>query len=533
MTQSADRVRTRIQRLCRYLPRDALQGRRIGLEKESLRVDSDGVIAQSPHPRSLGAPLTHPYITTDFSEALMELITPPMPDARSALEFLDQTQRYVVQHMPTEEILWCASMPCVVRGETSIPIARYGRSNAGTMKTVYRRGLGYRYGRTMQTIAGIHFNFSLPETFWRADLQASGQQDSLRTYTDARYFGLLRNLLRVGWLIPYLFGASPAVCKSFVGGQPFDMLDFNDNTFYAPDGTSLRMGDIGYQNNIENEIGVKACYDSLEAYVESLRCATETPAPAYEKIGVKVDGRYRQLNANLLQIENEYYSTVRPKQVPGVNEKPSLALHRRGVRYIELRSLDVNPFEPLGVTGAQLRFIEALLLWCLLEDSPALSEREQLEVDENELTVAQYGRRRDVNLRRDGRDVPLRQWAEEILRAMAPVCEWLDADQGGQLYVTALAVHRRGVESPECLPSARLLHVMREAGEGFVPLALEWSRRHQAWFRDQPVAQEMGRTLTALEASSRQRQQQWEAADSMDFDEYLATYFDQTLADES
>jgi glutamate--cysteine ligase len=380
----------------------------VGLEKESLRVNSEGKIAQTPHPQSLGSALTHPYITTDYSEALLEFITPPFHAIGEALDFLRDLQQYVYNRLD-KEVLWATSMPCVVAGESSIPIAAYGSSNAGMMKTIYRRGLGYRYGRAMQVIAGVHFNYSYSDAFWQALQQLEGDDQPLQEYISERYFDLLRNLLRIGWLIPYLFGASPAVCKSFLNGKASNLDSFDDYTFYEPYATSLRMGDIGYQNNKENETGIKANYSSLDAYVDSLTRAISTPCPEYQRIGVKVDGEYRQLNANILQIENEYYSTVRPKQLLRGNEKPSLALRQRGVRYIELRSLDINAFDPLGINEAQLHFLEALLLYCLFADSPPISAVERVEIDQNEMRVAHRGREPGLNLMRCGSAVALKQ----------------------------------------------------------------------------------------------------------------------------
>ena len=364
------RVESRVKELFAHNKNGLLNDRLIGVEKESLRVSPEGRISQLEHPVSLGSALANPYITTDYSEALLEFITPPSEHIESALDFLRDSQAYVYQKLQQDEILWATSMPCVVAGESSIPIAKYGSSNAGQMKSVYRRGLGHRYGRAMQVIAGVHFNYSLPESFWPIYKELLEENElSLKDFQSEQYFCLVRNLQRYGWLIPYLFGASPAVCKSFLGGAKTNLQDFNENTYYEPYATSLRMGDIGYQNNKENETGVKACYRSLDSYVQTLQCAIETPFPEYEKIGVKVNGKYQQLNANLLQIENEYYSTVRPKQITQGNEKPIIALKKRGVQYVELRSLDVNAFDPLGINETQLRFIEIFMLFCLLSES--------------------------------------------------------------------------------------------------------------------------------------------------------------------
>ena len=301
------------------------------LEKESLRVSHTGTLSLLSHPEALGSPLTHPYITTDYSEALTEFITPPFENIKDALNFLQNTQKFVYQNLDNE-ILWATSMPCVVAGESSIPLARYGSSNAGTMKTVYRRGLGHRYGRVMQVIAGVHFNFSLVESFWLVLQEIEGDSRDLQDYINSRYFDLIRNSQRMGWLVPYLFGASPAVCKSFLVGGSTTLAEFDNSTYYEPYATSLRMGDIGYQNNKENETGIKACYKDIDSYIASLTWAINTSYEGYKKFGFLVDGQYQQLNYNILQIENEYYSTIRPKQLLQGNEKPNIALRKRGVK---------------------------------------------------------------------------------------------------------------------------------------------------------------------------------------------------------
>lgn len=504
-----------------------LQDGLIGLEKETLRVGADGKIAQTPHPVGLGSALTHPYITTDYSEALTELITPALPDPLAALNFLSETQAYVYRNIQ-DELLWATSMPCVVAGETSIPIARYGTSHPGLMKTAYRRGLGHRYGRVMQVIAGVHFNYSVPESFWPVFQELEQDNSPLQDFISERYMALIRNLQRFGWIVPYLFGASPAICKSFLAGKETNLQLFNETTFYEPWATSLRMGDIGYQNNKEKSVGVRANYDSLTSYVQSLKDAISQPFPEYEKIGVEVDGVYQQLNANILQIENEYYSTVRPKQLLQNNEMPILALQRRGIRYVELRSLDVNAFDPLGVNASQLYFLEAFMLFCLLHDSPVLAAGEREEIDHNELLTAHDGRREKLSLLQRGKQRPLKAWADEILQAMTGICELLDKPKNSNVYTKTLKQQRELVEQPELTPSARMLQSMRDEGEGFFDFALRMSQMHQGYFQGIPLSDEKIKLFDEMGEKSVQRQQELEQPDEQSFSEYLANYFAQT-----
>ena len=506
----------------------AFSGGKTGLEKESLRVGPDGSIAQTPHPAALGSALKHPWITTDYSEALLEFITPPLQNPAAAVEFLRDLQHFVYLQLD-DELLWSSSMPCVVAGESSVPIARYGSSNLGMMKTVYRRGLGYRYGRVMQVIAGAHYNYSFPDALWPV-LQALEQDTRpLQDFVSDCYFRLIRNLQRFGWLVPYLFGASPAVCMSFLGGKSTNLLDFNDSTYYGPHATSLRMCDIGYQNSHEEEAGFKATYDSLEAYTDSLLRATATPCPRYLPIGVQVDGEYRQLNANILQIENEYYSSIRPKQVPEGNEKPALALKRRGVRYVELRSLDINIFDPQGISTGQCRFLEALMAFALFQDSPLISQAERREIDSNLSAVCYRGREPGLELQRNGKPIKLQHWAGELCNALDGFAEQLDAAEPGSPYRDALQVQIEAVNDPERTPSARVLAGMREHNEGYFDYARRMSLQHQQYFLSLPYDPAQFREFKAVVQQSLAAQQAVEAADNVTFDEFLRDYFAQTL----
>ncbi len=519
-------VENRLAKIINSQAVDVLQSSLIGLEKECLRVNPHGNISQAPHPEKLGSALTHPYITTDYSEALLEFITPPYESVDTALAFLCDTQKFVYNNLD-DELLWSTSMPCVVAGETSIPLANYGCSNSGQMKHIYRRGLGYRYGRVMQAIAGVHFNFSFADDFWHVYQLIEENKESTQTFISESYFGVLRNLQRFGWVVPYLFGASPAICKSFLHGQETTLQAFNENTFYHPYATSLRMGDIGYQNNKENEMGVVANYNSLNEYVNSLRYATETSCPEYEKIGVKVDGSYRQLNTNILQIENEYYSTVRPKQILMGNEKPSLALSRRGVKYVELRSLDVNPFAPMGIDSEQLYFLRAFLLYCFLEQSPPILRNEEKAINANELSVAHQGRDPGLNISIRGKSLNMRQQGLALCDAMVACCDVLDQGLDSSPHVSALAAQRQKFNDPDATPSAMMLADMKQHGEGFFHFSKRWSEQHLEYFQNMDLEPAFDEKFRHLSSQSIRQQEAIESSETQSFDDFLSDYFAQ------
>src|SRR5256885_2991667 len=445
-----------------------LQGGRKGVEKESLRVRPDGTLATTMHPRALGSALTNAHITNDYSESLIELVTPAFTTSWELLQYLLDLHQFVYRHL-ADELLWATSMPCAIQRDEDIPIAQFGTSHVGRMKNVYRRGLGLRYGRMMQAISGVHFNYSFPLPFWEmyADIRESRERGT--DFISSSYFDLLRNYRRYGWIVLYLFGVSPVVCKSFLRARNAQLADFTSNTAYEPYATSLRMSDIGYRNR--NQAGLSVSVNSLDEYVRDLTRAITTPHPPYEMLGVKVKGphgedEYKQLNANVLQIENEYYSFIRPKRVARSGERPTKALQRAGVEYVEVRALDVSAFDPVGVNQNKLRFLEAFLALCLLKESLPIGESEQGLLDENHISVARRGREPGLALWREGSGVPLRQWARELLDSMTGICEILDRGDAARPYSHSLAAQVAKVEDVALTPSARLMAELA-AGESF------------------------------------------------------------------
>ncbi|MCD2448998.1 glutamate--cysteine ligase [Methylicorpusculum oleiharenae] len=527
MTNLNYKLPKRLELLLDNNGQDLISGGLKGIEKESLRISADGVIAHTAHPKALGAALTHPHITTDYSEALLEFITPPFADTKDTLDYLNNIHQYVYDQVKGEMLL-AASMPCGIDGDESVPIAEYGTSNIGKMKHIYRTGLWHRYGRTMQAIAGIHYNYSLPTALLKKLHKLEKSPLSLEDYTAAAYFDLIRNIQRQGWLILYLFGASPAICKKFFKSRPHLMdqfEEFDQYTLYHPYATSLRMSDIGYKS--KNQANLHIDYNSLSGYVESLSQAISTPFPDYEKIGVKVDGQYRQLNSNLLQIENEFYSIVRPKQIAFSGEKPTLALKRRGVRYIELRSLDLDLFSPIGIKPETAYFVEAFLITCFFQKSPPLSQEDHRTNNQNQLKVANHGRKRGLELEQDGEEMPLDDWADQIFAAMEPICQLLDADQKASPYRDALKKMQETVQDQELTPSAKILEQMTDHKEAFACFAIRASAEHEKHFRKHHLDPKLTHTFNEMASQSLAKQRELEQKDQIPFDDFLAHYFAQ------
>jgi glutamate--cysteine ligase len=497
-------------------------GRR-GLERESLRVTADGRLAQTPHPLALGSALTNPHITTDYSEALTELVTPTFPDNAALLAYLTDLHQFVYQRIGAE-LLWATSMPGEIRDEDELPIARFGDSYQGRIKHIYRHGLKVRYGGVMQAISGVHFNYSLPLLFWPLYADICQSHDSGQPFRSARYFDLLRNYRRHGWIVSYLFGVSPALCRSFLQGRSDAGLEpLGTDTLIGPYATSLRMSDIGYRNR--NQAAVSVSVNSLEEYLRDLRHAISAPHPPFAALGLKRDGVYQQLSGNALQIENEYYSYIRPKRTPRAGERTSGALRRAGVEYVEVRALDNSAFDPVGVNLRKLYFLEALLIMLLFKDSPLIDANEEEAIERNHLLVARRGREPGLTLERNGRHVAMQSWSAELLDSMQGICELLDGSHPQRPYLSALRDQRLKLEDVEHTPSARLLRELRAKHESFSALALRFSRDHKHYcLHELPVHTERVREFEAEVQQSLAEYAAIEKSQRGSFEDYLAAY---------
>lgn len=495
-----------------------------GIEKEGLRANADHTISQSDHPTPLGHPLTHPTITTDYSEALAELITPVKKTREELLQSLTEIHQQVASNIG-DETFWPGSMPCLLEGEHSIRIAEYGDSNIGKLKHVYRQGLGVRYGRVMQSIAGLHFNFSFSDSFW-ADLQKTQNAEhlSLQDFKSEQYFALIRNFRRYSWLLMYLFGASPCLDKSFINGQAHTLDPFDDKgSYYKPYATSLRMGDLGYHNNAQSSLSI--CFNSLSNFVTTLNKAIRSPYPEYQKIGLKKDGEYVQINTNILQIENEYYSSIRPKRTTKKAETPRHALSQRGVEYIEVRCLDLNPFLPLGISPQQVDFLDIFLTYCLLSDSPQISDEDCSRLDDNFTQVVNQGRDPNLTLQGPCGDISLPDWAMSITEEMAKMASILDQATDDNRYTLALEEQKAKILHPELCPSAMVLSIMREESLSWIELAGELANKHKFCLLDTFSNQQ--EVLASLSDSAKQSFDDELAirqSDSLSFDDFIQEY---------
>lgn len=528
MTVDSSRFEARIAALKSPEFLAALKDIKRGVEREALRINPNGTLAQTPHPKSLGSALTHDSITTDFSESLLEFITPPENSAAKTMTQLKDIHKFVIDNIGDEQI-WPLSMPCFIEDEADIPIAYFGESNVGKMKRVYRIGLKNRYGSMMQAIAGVHFNFSLPDSFWKLWAELNGKEYS-QDQISADYFGLIRNYRRLCWLIPYLYGASPALCGSFLKGKkhalPFKKV--GKGTVYMPHATCLRMSDLGYTSAEQSSL--KICYNQLDNYVKLLRDAMNTPSTRFSQFAAGDEGNYQQLSRNIIQIENELYSPIRPKQPTKSMEKPTDALVRRGINYIEVRALDVNPFSAVGISQAQFDFLDVFLVTCLLMPSAELDETQLNEAKENMNRVVLEGRNPGLVLQNDGVDITLPQWCTSLFKSFEQAAELLDLANDTSRYGEAVKTEFAKVHNPELTPSGKLLSMLLEEDKDNGVLGLELAQAYQSEMKSFEYTDTDAAGFAAQAEVSFASQKEIEAADVKDFDTFIRDYFTEAPA---
>lgn len=488
-----------------------------GIERETLRYQ-DCQMARSSHPAGLGSAYANNWITTDFSESQLEFITPVSTHIDTLLAQLKDIHHFT-QTQLGEEYMWPLSMPYKVN-EDEISLAQYGSCNAGKMKTLYRQGLNHRYGSKMQIISGVHFNFSFPDTFWDELYGKQSEQQRQVAVSDA-YFGLIRNYYRFGWLLPYFFGASPVVCSSFVSRDDTNLsFEESGDSLYLPYATSLRLSDIGYSNSSQDKLNIG--FNSLGEYLAGLKKATHSASPQFERIGTKVNGEYRQLNSNVLQLENELYAPIRPKRTPSEGEKTYDALSRHGVEYVEIRALDVNPYSSVGIGEDQIRFLDLFLTWAVLKESKSMDAQEQNNCAYNWHKVIHQGRKTDLTLicSTSGKSQILREWAGDLLNEIFLVAKVMDQATGNNDYQLICQRLGMSIKNPNLTYSGRLLADIKSKG-GLRQFGHHWGIKHAKTHLEHRYQYYSDKQMEDEVTRSWQEQRLAEKSDTLDFDEFL------------
>lgn len=503
--------------------KSTLTGIQHGVERETLRVNAAGSMAITAHHEALGSALTNDWITTDFSESLLEFITPPETQTNTTIEQLIDIHKYTYDNIG-EEYLWPMSMPCFIDNKTNIPIARYGSSNVAKMKEVYRKGLHNRYGSMMQVISGVHFNFSLPQSFWEQWCEEVGV-DADKKGVSSQYFALVRQFKRLAWVVPYLFGASPALCGSFINhrkvSHPFEKL--GKGTLYLPHATSLRMSDLGYTSTAQSQLRI--CYNDLSTYVSSLRKAINLPAEQYQNIPAGENGEWQQLSKNVLQIENELYSPIRPKQVARSLEKPTDALEDRGVSYLEIRSIDVNPFSAVGIEAEQIDFLDVFLLYCLTLAPVEYSDQLHSISQQNFVDVVLKGREPGLQLMDAGKNISLQMWAKDIVAGLKQVASILDEAHGSAKFSLAVQKQAQKFEDAEYTFSQKWLSTLQQNDIDNSVLGMELAKEYKQFIQSMDYRKMDAAAFLAHAQLSKQKQAEVERADKQDFASFIAAYF--------
>ncbi|MFI3086092.1 bifunctional glutamate--cysteine ligase GshA/glutathione synthetase GshB [Streptococcus sp. 2022WUSS037] len=313
-----------------------------GVERESLRMNNNNRVAQTPHPEKLGSRNFHPYIQTDYSEPQLELITPVAHSTKEARRFLGAITDVAVRSMEKTEYLWPLSMPPVI-SEDEIQIAQL----ESDYEYQYRVGLAKRYGKLLQSMSGIHYNFELGKDLTQQLFVVSGYDD-LITFKNALYLKLAQNFLRYRWLLTYLYGASSLAEKGFLTDEIGCV-------------RSIRNSNYGYVNAPD----VRISFSSLEQYVTDIEQAVASG----------------QLSA-----EKEFYSAVRLR-----GAKVSRDFLTKGITYLEFRNFDLNPFEPLAISQETLdttHLFALALLW--LDDMDQVDEELAQAADLNNRIALSY-----------------------------------------------------------------------------------------------------------------------------------------------
>lgn len=494
-----------------------------GIEKESLRVGLEGSISTKQHPSKLGSALTNSFITTDFSEALLELVTPTFNDTQECLNFLTDLHSFVYKSID-KELLWPMSMPCSIYSNEEVVIGNYGTSNSGIIKSIYRKGLSRRYGSKMQAIAGIHYNFSFPNELFKKIVNFKGLvRDNLKKTKNDVYLGMARNFKRYEWLYFLLFGASPAFSDTFMNKNSDRFEKLHKGSYFQKYATSLRMGDLGYISEIQDNLNISI--NSIEEYIQDLKNALTRPHVDYENIGEFLNGERIQLNTSVIQIENEYYSTIRPKRICPSGERPINVLTAQGIEYLELRCVDLDPFSPVGIQRDQLDFLDMLLILCLTKESPPINKKEAELLKENHKKIINFGRKPSLSIFSQENETLVRDLAKGLLEDMHEIAEEASSEifqEKENLWAKSLEIQNKKIEDLRLTASGMVLERLIGDNLSHEELGMEIANNNVKFFEDYHNSREGEFKREA--SSSKEKQKKIESKKDPAFEDYLEEF---------
>ena len=414
-----------------------------GIEWESLRVKDDGTLSLTPHPEVFGDKLKNPVVTTDFSESQIEIITPTFDTIDEAFDTFSLISDIVNYSLREDEFLWFQSIPCILPYWDQIPIAQY--SGEGISSQKYREDLAKKYGVKKQMISGVHFNFSFSDGFLKK-LHALEEPDSDFTeFKNNVYLKIARNYQRYCWLIIYLTGCSVGSHKTF-SNECIHLMDKKDDygSFYSTKGPSFRNSSCGYKNLKE----LYPSYDSVDDFVCDVKGFIE--------------------NGDLSEAK-ELYTQIRLK--PKYPQDMLNSLKNDGIEYVEIRTLDINPFYKCGLVRHDMNFLHLLLIYSLIKNESGYADW-QKEAKFNEERTAECAYVESMRLLRDGKKVTLKSWAADIINEMYGMCEVLGMDETRTLN---LMLNR--ISNPELTYGKRSMKLIKE--KGFINAHMELSRNNK------------------------------------------------------
>lgn len=345
-----------------------------GIEKENVRVDKNGRMATTPHPGILGDKFKHPYITTDFSESQIEMITPPLDSVDKVHGFLETLHDVVTQNIG-DELLWPQSLPPLLPDEEDIPLAQFG--DKGVSKEKYREVLAKRYGRERQMLTGIHYNFSLSDRLERKLIKTCCPDGNPESFREALYLKMLRNFMRYRWFLVWLFGSSPVSDPSF---KMKNLKTGEKKQVVCGHAVSIRTSSSGYTNEEEYFVD----FNSLDGFKKSVS---------------------NLVKEGQLITHEELYLPIRLK----FDEEEKIS-------HVEVRLLDLDPYEKAGISKNRLHLVHLFLLHCLFKDEPEVYDERQQEIaSNNQDLVACYGLKPDLKLSDfEGKEIAVYNFGREV-----------------------------------------------------------------------------------------------------------------------
>jgi len=496
-------------------------GFNIGLEREALRINSNGELSTNPHPLSLGHSLTNPAITTDYAESQLEFVTKPKPNTKDVLQNLGQIMAYASNKIDGE-LLWNLSMPAILPAG-DIPIALFGNSNAGVFKHIYRKGLRLRYGDVMQAISGLHFNFSLQETFFDFLYKHLAiKAESRNNFKTNLYMALTRNLLSSSWLLTYLFGASPAADVSFFTDPSKRLTKAGRCSYMARYATSLRMSQLGYVNSRRCNTGIS--YNKFDDFLVELRTLTEKKCKIFADLGIHGEAdEYMQLNHNILQIENELYEHIRLKPSNQGSDRLLINLELGGVDYVELRGVDIDPFVSTGMNVSHAEFLKLYLFYCMFSPSPKHARRHIYEYKHNQNKTALMGRRKYLRLYDEKKPIDLQSFATKKLDEFEQFLN--DTGMLNQSAQDTIKIQRQKIADPSLLPSNQIWQSMADQGIDYFEFGLQASRQMKQEFSQTQLPQPFIKKMDKIVKDSIRDFNEIEGAPKSSFSQYVETFF--------